>query len=267
VRKKRTSVGRVTTAIVLVATVCAVVGGALLVQGARSTPTAGTSAAGHGPRSPGASGAATDGTSKADPETPFDRSAHSTTDPESIWVIVNKTHPITPSDYRPEISLVRGYQVATPAAEPLTRLLDDGDRQGLGFKIASAFRSYDYQLGVHQDTVAARGEAEADRISARAGYSEHQTGLAVDLVTPDSPACDFDACFADTPGGRWLAREAWRYGFIIRYLPDNEAKTGYASEPWHLRYVGPELAAELRETRVSTLEEFFGVHGGNYPDL
>ena len=194
----------------------------------------------------------------------FDRTAHSTTDPGSIWVIVNKTHPITPSDFRPEIDLVRGYQVATPAAGPLGRLLDAGDRRGLGFKIASAFRSYDYQLHVHAATAATRGDAEADLLSARAGYSEHQTGLAVDLVTPDDPACDFEACFARTPGGRWLARTAWRFGFVVRYQPATTAVTGYAPEPWHLRYVGKPLAKELRHEGIATLEEFFGVPGGDY---
>ena len=196
---------------------------------------------------------------------PFDRTAHSTTDPSSIWVIVNKTHPINPTDFRPEIDIVRGYQVAPPAAGPLQRLLDASDRRGLGFKIASAFRSYDYQLHVHAATAATRGDAEADLVSARAGYSEHQTGLAVDLVTPADPGCDFEACFAGTPGGRWLARNAWRFGFVVRYQPATTAVTGYAAEPWHLRYVGRPLAAELHRTGIATLEEFFGVPGGAYP--
>jgi zinc D-Ala-D-Ala carboxypeptidase len=196
---------------------------------------------------------------------PFDRTARSTTDPSSIWVIVNKTHPIVPSDFRPEIDIVRGYQVAAPAAGPLGRLLDASDRRGLGFKIASAFRSYDYQQHVHAATAAARGEAEADTISARPGHSEHQTGLAVDLVTPNDPASDFEACFARTPGGRWLARSAWRFGFVVRYQPGATAVTGYTPEPWHLRYVGRPLAAELHRTGNPTLEEFFGVGGGDYP--
>ena len=168
---------------------------------------------------------------------PFDRTTHSTTDPQSIWVIVNKTHPVTPSDFRPEVDLVRGYQVATTAAGPLGRLLAASDRRDLGFKIASAFRSYGYQYGVHAATAAARGQAGADLVSARAGYSEHQTGLAVDLITPADPGCDFDACFAHTPGGRWLAHNAWRFGFVVRYQPATTAVTGYAPEPWHLRYV------------------------------
>jgi len=234
----------------------AVVGGVLLVppssDGSAASPPAATSGPGAGvhPR----------------PGRGFDRAAHSTSDPSSIWVIVNKTHPIEPPDFRPEVALVRGYQVAVPAAEPLEELMAAADAEGLGLKIASAFRSYDYQLGVHADLVAARGEAEADRVSARAGHSEHQTGLAVDLVTPADPGCDFEACFADTPAGRWLASESWRFGFVVRYRSGTTAITGYSPEPWHLRFVGPELAAELDRTGGTTLEEFFDVSGGDYPE-
>jgi D-alanyl-D-alanine carboxypeptidase len=199
------------------------------------------------------------------PRKPFDTTAHSTTDPSSIWVIVNKTHPIRPAEFRPELTIVRGYQVAEPAAGPLERLLAAGDRRGLGLKIESAFRSYAYQQHVHAATVAARGEATADALSARAGYSEHQTGLAVDLITPADPGCDFEACFARTRAGRWLARNAWRWGFIVRYQPATTAITGYAPEPWHLRYVGRPLAAEMRRTGTRTLEQVFGVPGGGYP--
>jgi D-alanyl-D-alanine carboxypeptidase len=195
----------------------------------------------------------------------FDRAAHSRTDPSSIWVIVNKSHPITPSDFRPELRIVRGYQVAVPAAAALSRMLDDSDRQGLGFKIASAFRSYGYQAGVHAQLAARQGDRAADQVSARAGYSEHQTGLAVDLITPTSPSCDFEQCFAGTSGGQWLAANAWRYGFVVRYTEANEPTTGYSPEPWHLRYVGRDLAAELRRTATGSLEEFFGVTGGDYP--
>lgn len=194
----------------------------------------------------------------------FDRKRHSTTDPRSIWVIVNKKRPIAPLDFRPDLTLVRGYQVATAAADPLARLLTAGDRRDLGLKIASAYRSYGYQSSVYQSTVAARGAAAADRVSARPGHSEHQTGLGVDIVTPADSGCHFERCFGDSPAGRWLAREAWRFGFIVRYPPGARAITGYAPEPWHLRYVGRPLAAELRRRQVATLEEFFGVAGGDY---
>ena len=194
----------------------------------------------------------------------FDKAAHSTTDAASIWVVVNKKHPIRPVDFRPDLTIVRGYQVATPAARPLSRMLTASDRAGFGFKIASAFRSYAYQQTVYGNVVASSGQTAADRLSARPGYSEHQTGLAVDLVTPASPGCDFTACFSTTPAGRWLTRNAWRYGFVERYPAGQEPVTGYSPEPWHLRFVGHALAAELRRTHTATLEQFFGIRGGGY---
>jgi zinc D-Ala-D-Ala carboxypeptidase len=196
---------------------------------------------------------------------PFDLHAHSTTDPSSIWVVVNKKHPITPSDFVPDIAIVRGYQVARAAAPALTRMLDASDRAGMGFKIESAYRSYGYQVSVHGALVSSRGQAYADRLSARPGYSEHQTGLAVDLITPDDPACDFEACFAHTAGGRWIRANSWRFGFIVRYTPADEAVTGYSPEPWHLRYVGRALARHMHVTGVATLEQVFGIAGGGYP--
>lgn len=194
----------------------------------------------------------------------LDLSAHSTTDPRSIWVVVNKTHPITPSTFRPTLTLVRGYQVAPVAAGPLERLLADSDQAGMGFKIASAFRSYEYQRHVHDVQVAQDGQAAADRVSARPGYSEHQTGLALDLVTPADLSCAFDSCFANAPGGRWLAQHAWEYGFLIRYTAGNEAVTGYRPEPWHLRFVGTALAASMHESGITTLEQVLDVPGGGY---
>jgi zinc D-Ala-D-Ala carboxypeptidase len=196
--------------------------------------------------------------------TPFDRSAHSLTDPTSIWVIVNKKHPITPLDFHPEVALVRGYQVATAAARPLARLLETADRAGVHLKIASAFRSLGYQEGVHSHLVATLGLRAADAISARPGYSEHQTGLAVDLQPLDG-ACALDACFVHTRAGRWLAAHAWTFGFVIRYTDANRRVTGYSPEPWHVRYVGTALARELRDTGIGSLETFFGVPGGGYP--
>lgn len=179
-------------------------------------------------------------------------------------MIVNKTHPI-PSSFSPRLTLVRGYRVAVPAAHPLERLLEAAHHAGVGFKIASAFRSYGYQARVHAELVAQEGVASADRVSARPGYSEHQTGLAVDLVTPANPGCDFEACFAATRGGRWLSAHAWRFGFVVRYTRGDEPVTGYSAEPWHIRYVGRALSSELHRTRTATLEQFFGVRGGTYP--
>ena len=200
------------------------------------------------------------------PPPPFDRSAHSTTDPSSIWVVVNKTHPIAAEDFRPDIDIVRGYQVATPAAGPL-----GGSSTPATAAVSGSRSPARSARTATSSTCTPRPPPPAGRrrptcVSARAGYSEHQTGLAVDLITPDDPGCDFDACFARTPGGRWLARNAWRFGFVVRYQAATTAITGYAPEPWHLRYVGKPLAAELHRTGVATLEEFFGITGGDYPE-
>jgi D-alanyl-D-alanine carboxypeptidase len=195
---------------------------------------------------------------------PFDRRRHSLTDPTSIWVVVDKSHPIRPLDFHPDIALVRGYQVATAAAAPLTRLLDSADRAGVPLKIASAFRSFGYQEGVHAHLVTTLGQHAADAISARPGYSEHQTGLAVDLQPLDG-TCALDPCFVHTAAGRWLAAHAWTFGFVVRYTEANRRLTGYSPEPWHFRYVGAALARELRTTGAGSLEEFFGVRGGDYP--
>ncbi len=196
--------------------------------------------------------------------TPFDRSSHSVTDPTSIWVIVDKSHPITPLGFHPETATVRGYQVATAAASPLARLLDTAGRAGVPLKIASAFRSFEYQEGVHAGLVAAIGQQAADAVSARPGYSEHQTGLAVDLEPLDG-TCALEPCFVHTDASRWLATHAWRFGFVLRYTAANRHVTGYSPEPWHFRYVGAPLARELHDTGTGSLETFFGVRGGGYP--
>lgn len=188
----------------------------------------------------------------------------STNDPDSIWVVVNKTRPIRPLGFHPDISLVRGYQVAASAADDLTRLMDTSDRRGLGLKIASAFRSHGYQQRIYDAQVATLGRAEADKLTARPGHSEHQTGLAVDLVTPDDLSCNFEACFARQRAGQWLAEQSWKFGFIVRYTPGHEAVTGFSPEPWHLRYVGRELAAAMHAAPVRPLETVLGVLGGDY---
>jgi D-alanyl-D-alanine carboxypeptidase len=200
----------------------------------------------------------------APPRIAIDLKARSITDPSSIWVVVNKTHPIRPLDFTPAIAIVRGYRVARSAAAPLAQLLNAGDAARLGLKIESGFRSYGYQVSIHDGAVASDGDAGADRTSARAGYSEHQTGLAVDLISLTDSRCNMQACFASTRAGRWLARNAWRYGFIVRYLPGHRHITGYSPEPWHIRFVGRPLAAAMRDAGISTLEQVFHIRGGGY---
>ncbi len=196
-----------------------------------------------------------------------DLTAFSTTDPASPWVIVNKSHPLDPVSYAPDdLVIVHGYYIRAIAAGDLTALLDAATADGLTLTLRSTYRSYPKQRTVYDGLVARNGRASTDRVSARPGYSEHQTGLAVDVGGSTDSACDFEDCFATTAEGRWVAANAQRYGFVVRYTPANQAVTGYSPEAWHLRYVGRPLAAAMAATGVSTLEQMFGVAGGpDYP--
>lgn len=209
----------------------------------------------------------------SEPQAPknFNKSAHSHTDPASIWVIVNKQHPLNPKTYAPTLTVpnvpLKGsasagnMHVSTVMAPALESLFAGAKAAGYTLMLSSGYRSYSYQVGVYNGIVASQGQAAADQQSARPGYSEHQTGFAAD-VAPRSGHCDLSQCFGTTPEGEWLAANAWRYGFIIRYQADKVAVTGYEYEPWHIRYVGTDLSTEMHKTGITTLEEFFGVSGG-----
>ena len=128
----------------------------------------------------------------------------------------------------------------------------------LSLQSQSAYRDFDVQTRIYNQDVANLGQAGADLSTARPGTSEHQTGLTID-ISAQPGQCTLNACFADTPHGQWLSANAWRFGFLLRYPADKTAVTGYEFEPWHFRYVGIDLAAEMHDTGVTTLEEFFGL--------
>jgi len=189
--------------------------------------------------------------------------AFSTTDAASPWVVVNKKHPVVPTDYVPAaLSTVGGKQVASVVVPDLTNLLAAADADGLGLTLTSGYRSLSYQRGVHDNAVARDGFATAESLSARPGYSEHQTGLAIDFGSRSQPECAVQDCYQDTPEARWLAERAGAFGFLLRYTAAHTAVTGYAPESWHYRWVGVDLVRQMTERGVATLEEFFGVPGG-----
>jgi D-alanyl-D-alanine carboxypeptidase len=202
----------------------------------------------------------------------FDKTAHSTSDPASLWVIVNKQHPLQPKTYIPADLIVPNVplRLANTAEQmhfrkagqaDLETLFADAKTAGLSMTLGSGYRSEAYQEQLYTGYIKSDGQAAADRSSARPGYSEHQTGLALDFDRADMK-CSLEACFADTDEGKWLAANAYKYGFLLRYPADKEQVTGYEYEPWHYRYVGKELALELHDKHIETLEEFFGVSGG-----
>lgn len=198
----------------------------------------------------------------------FDKQQRSVSDPASIWVVANKRRPLDPATYTPQVAApamrlrlsasAPEMQVSTAAKADLERLDAAAKAAGVPLMLASGYRSYQTQTAVYASEVRAYGQAQADRQSARPGHSEHQTGLAIDLA-PASGACMIEECFGSLPEGRWLAANAHAYGFIIRYPQGKEAVTGYLYEPWHLRYIGTDLAAELHRQGNPTLEEFFGL--------
>jgi len=182
-----------------------------------------------------------------------------------IWVVANKRHPLDPVDYWPtpqarpqDTRIIAGGWLRDETAAALDELSADV-RDAAGFiGVSSGFRPYDFQVDTYDRYVAMRGKAAADLRSARPGHSEHQTGLAVDVVACDSDCGDHDG-FGGTPQSDWIAANAWRYGFIVRYEDGRTATTGYSAEPWHLRFVGRELAAAYVDGGFHTLEEFFGL--------
>jgi D-alanyl-D-alanine carboxypeptidase len=193
------------------------------------------------------------------PTPTFDKSQFSLTDPSSDWVFVNKQNPLNPKNYAPPLAPlnlpgVKG-SMRPEAAAALQSMFADYHAQsptGDQLSVVSPYRSYGTQVATYNGWVSRLGQAQADRQSARAGYSEHQTGLAVDIDTAISES------FGATPAGLWLAANSWRYGFIVRYPQGQEAVTGYEYEPWHFRYLGVPLATEMHNTGATSLEAFFG---------
>lgn len=150
-------------------------------------------------------------------------------------------------------------QLRREAAEALVKLLAAAREEGYLMVAVSGYRSYEYQAQVLQQEVRQYGEAQARRQVAEPGHSEHQLGVAVDLATARRPF-DLDEEFGNTPEGRWLQQNAARFGFVISYPAGKEAITGYIYEPWHIRYVGPEIARRVVESG-QTLTEFLPANG------
>jgi len=195
----------------------------------------------------------------------------------SEWVVVNKLRPLSPLDFEPQVREIRssesldnsrGLELRDVAANALEAMASEMLFQGAGqMFVNSAYRSYEYQLELFVDKVDQYGEAEALVRSAKAGHSEHQTGLAVDVSVP-AQGCAIMQCFGDTVAGKWIAENSWKFGYIVRYERDTTSITGYTYEPWHLRYVGIEIARTYANNGIHTLEDFWGFPAAeNYPEI
>ncbi len=193
----------------------------------------------------------------------IDRGVHDTSNPADLWVLVSKTRPLTDTGYTPAIALpgvkVRTdkskeeQSVGTAIVADTQALFAAAVTAGYDFMLSSGYRSSTLQQTYYSNYVAQSGEQAANKFSAKPGQSEHQTGLAFDMNLADKQ-CYLDTCLGDLPAGKWLAAHAHAYGFIIRYPLGKEDITGYQYEPWHVRYVGAELAKALYESGL-TLDE------------
>jgi D-alanyl-D-alanine carboxypeptidase len=190
------------------------------------------------------------------PPPAFDKAARSIDDPASIWVVVNRQRPLNPQDYEAgdlvDVPVAHTWEpvLRQEASDSIVAMFDAAANEaGLFLASNSAYRSYSTQVSLYSPD---------DPTTAPPGTSEHQTGLAMDIGA-ESGDCSLAECFADTAEGQWLAANAWRFGFLLRFPADKADVTGYPFEPWHYRFIGVDLATEMHNTGVTTLEEFFGL--------
>lgn len=180
-----------------------------------------------------------------------------TTTASSLTVLVNKQHPLTPLTYAPTDLVPFGpIMLRAEAATAADAMFADAAAAGVPMTAVSGYRSYETQQATYSNWVAQQGQDYADTASARPGYSEHQTGLALDIG--DGGGCDLQPCFKDTSAANWVAENGYKYGFVVRYPWWQHETTGYWYEPWHLRYVGVEEAQALKDSGFETLEDFWG---------
>ncbi len=182
--------------------------------------------------------------------------------PDSTTVLVSKYFALSssfvPSDLVniPTECAISNMQISNKAYNDFMRLCNAASQSGNPIIVKSGYRSYQTQDSLYKDSVANNGVYTADRGSARAGHSEHQTGLAIDIYSKNQPGVSFQNTAAST----WIINNAYQYGFIVRYTNNNNVITGYMSEPWHLRYVGVEVATYMKTNNVQSYEEYYYYH-------
>ncbi|NLK26970.1 MAG: M15 family metallopeptidase [Clostridiales bacterium] len=191
---------------------------------------------------------------------PFYEMIREISNPDNLTVLVNKYNRL-PMNYIPQdlesihpdfnSGEFKLRQEARVAFEKMGRA---AGQDGIMIQAISTFRSFDYQEEVYfrkksPEISMEEYRKERDRVSARPGHSEHQTGLAVDIN-------DLEQSFEQTPAGKWLAANSYHFGYILRYPKGKEYITGYDYEPWHFRYLGPKLATEIHKLRI-TFDEYY----------
>ena len=195
---------------------------------------------------------------------------------DNYTILVNRTHPLA-QIYKPDDMVTVKYvvsgvgvkgetdQLRKVAAKAFETMAEAAAEQEINIKMRTGYRSYEYQKDrLYDPEVKNKGKEEADKSTAMPGRSEHQTGLALDIGGESQKyALSYD--FGETKEGKWVAEHCHEYGFIIRYVDGTKKEpgklTGYVYEPWHIRYVGVEIATEMYRQGGGklTYEEYLGI--------
>lgn len=171
---------------------------------------------------------------------------------DDICIIVNKYYKVPDGYSPPDLVNVDGQKMRKEAADAFVKMRNDASRENLRIRAVSGYRTVSYQRGLYNRYLSSDSQENVDRYSARPGYSEHHTGLAVDVFG----SVDGLRQFENTPEFPWVRDNCYKYGFIIRYFEETEDITGYESEPWHLRYVGVEVSTDMKEKGINSFEEY-----------
>ena len=184
--------------------------------------------------------------------------------PDDIGVLINRYNRLS-QEYKPDDLTVPNIKfvfkgdlpkkkMRKEAAEAIEKMFSDAKSKGIVLYGVSGYRSYETQDALYKERVKSAGKKEAEKYVARPGESEHQSGLAMDVGTKNYLRGEN---IGNTKEGKWLKDNAYRYGFIIRYPKEKEYITGVNYEPWHIRYVGRDMAKAI-ESKEITLEEYYG---------
>ena len=173
---------------------------------------------------------------------------------DGYLIICNKYHKLK-DNYVPDLVSLDGYgggQLERTAAKYFKEMVDAAKKEGIRIYNVSAYRSYNTQKDLYNGYVSRNGKSNADTFSARPGTSEHQTGLATDVNYVSNS-------FENTNAFKWLEKNSYKYGFILRYPKGKTNITGYIYEPWHYRYVGSDIAKIIYEKNI-TYEEYYATY-------
>ncbi len=180
---------------------------------------------------------------------------------DDISRLVNKDNPVG-VDYVPNdlinttVQTARGnVEISKSIEDDLEDMFQSAQNDNIYFCITTGYRSAQFQDALYRKSLEKNGKEHADKYIAKPGYSEHQTGLAID-ISCKSKNYKLTTSFGDTEEGKWLAENSYKFGFILRYKEGREEDTGYAYEPWHFRYVGKEIATYLYENNL-ILEDLY----------